>query len=86
MTVTAARLPVPAWSRPGETWRVEAEPGGWQMTSDGGCSARHCSRTAMVIRPRDDFMLCSEHIRQCGMWIERDTLGRDTLVSWCLRP
>ena len=84
MTVT--RLPVPEFTRPGETWRVEAEPGGWTQTRDGLCSAKACYRVAVVLRPDrrgrgNDFLLCAVHVREFGMWIENGQL-----VSWVMRP
>ena len=84
------RLPVPDWTRPGETWRVEPEPGGWSATEDdalgGVCSVTGCRRSSVVIRPArtfrgDDYVLCEVHVREQRMWIED---GR--LVSWSLRP
>lgn len=83
------RLPMPDWTRPGETWRVEAEPGGWVVSSvayGGVCSARSCNRPSVVLRPArtyggNDYMLCAVHVRDAGMWVEDARL-----VSWALRP
>jgi hypothetical protein len=80
-------LPVPDWSRPGETWRVEPEDGGWYLTrGDGVCSSRGCFRSAVAIRPARtyrglDFAICGEHLTAGCMWIENGQV-----VSWCLRP
>lgn len=81
MTPYEVRLPVPDWGRPGETWRVEAEPGGWEVVSDGVCGAKGCYRVARVYRSRDGFTLCGFHIDAGRMWIENGQL-----VSWALRP
>ena len=73
------RLPVPDWTRVGETWRIEEEPG-WEPIDDGLCEARRCYRRAVVWRPRDAFALCAIHTRDTGrMWVEN---GR--VVSWRL--
>ena len=84
-----SRLPVPDWTRPGETWRVETERGGWIASSvahGGVCSVRGCWRPSVVMRPArtyrgDDYLLCAEHVKKHRMWIEDARL-----VSWCLRP
>jgi hypothetical protein len=81
------REPMPDWTRPGETWRVETERGGWVTTTGGVCSGTGCFRRAIVLRPAlsshrgKDFMLCELHVRSNHMWIEGGQV-----VSWCLRP
>ena len=82
----ADRPTAPGFARSGETWRVEAEPGGWVGTRDGVCSAKKCCRTAVVLRPDrmargHDFLLCAVHVQEYGMWIENRQL-----VSWAMRP
>ena len=74
-------FPPPDWTRPGETWRVEAEPFDWRVVSDGVCGVRHCFRQAVVYRSRPTFALCAAHVREGRMWIENGQL-----VSWALRP
>ena len=80
------RLPLPDWTRPGETWRVEHEPlarvapGG---VCESGRRTERCYRKSVAIvgRSASPIPICEVHLRAIGMWIEG---GR--VVSWCLRP
>jgi hypothetical protein len=76
----AGRLPIPDWSRPGETWRIEAE-NEWHPTDRGGCSSKCCHRVAVAWQPRNGHGLCEVHLTSGLMWIENDQV-----VSWALRP
>lgn len=83
MTRPPNRLPVPDWTRPGETWRVEEEPG-WILRADYMCSALkdRCLRRAVAVRPRGEhYALCDVHLRAGLMWIENGQV-----VSWAIRP
>lgn len=78
------RLPVPEWSRPGETWRVEPETAvTWAVGVSGECrSPRSCGRPAVAgftSRGGYDYPVCVDHLRESRMWIED---GR--VVSWKL--
>jgi len=79
------RLPMPDWSRPGETWRVEQEE--HLRVGRGKCASRtgakhmpktYCERDAVAVG-RGDFALCEVHLREMGVWVEH---GR--VVSWRL--
>jgi hypothetical protein len=48
------RAPVPDWHRPGETWRIEGEPGWYPV----------------AWRYQDHFGLCRVHLEAGHMWIE----------------
>lgn len=78
--MTPERLPVPDWDRPGETWRVEADPY-WRLVTDGICMARGCYRPAVALRPHNAYAICAVHVREGFMWIENGQL-----MSWVLRP
>jgi hypothetical protein len=82
-----SRLPIPDWTREGETWRVEPETGGWIVSSvalGGVCSVEGCHHPSVVMRPArnylgDDYLLCMAHVEDGRMWIEDARL-----VSWRL--
>jgi hypothetical protein len=76
----AERLPMPDWTRPGESWRIEAEPG-WQLTRTGSCDAKGCFRPAVAIRPHNRYANCEVHLRTGLMWIENGQV-----VSWAQEP
>lgn len=78
------RLPMPDWSRPGETWRVEPERG-WTVDSraDWLCEANrgHCHKLsrAYLTNGRRDTAYCDEHLAKSLMWIENERV-----ISWRL--
>ena len=81
------RLAQPDWDRPNETWRVEAEayvavePGGVCEIRDAPRAPR-CYREGVAVYGRYlDHVVCAEHLRRWGMWIENRRV-----VSWTLRP
>ena len=83
------RLPMPDWTRAGETWRVEPEPH-LRMMNGGACSHRErgrgrpvqCFRVGVAAGlPNSGLVLCARHLLEQRCWIED---GR--VVSWALRP
>lgn len=88
-----ARLPMPGWTREGETWRVEPEP--YIRVEVGGvCTHRdrlitsprrygpECMKPSVVVVGRDEtLMLCEQHLHAQRVWIEDGQA-----LSWCLRP
>jgi len=78
------RQPLPDWTRPGETWRIEHEPLAG-VAPGGVCASRtrveRCYRKSVAVVGRSGRPICERHLRAIGMWIEG---GR--VVSWCLRP
>ena len=78
------RLPMPDWSRPGETWRVEPEP--FMEACDDGfiCGdGRGCSLPAVALVGRGRRRpICEYHMRRDTLaWIEEGVV-----VSWKLSP
>lgn len=80
------RLPVPNWTREGETWRVEEETAvPWRadltalLCRHGRCRARAVA--GYTTRSGEFHPMCAAHLAEQRMWIED---GR--VVSWCLRP
>ena len=76
------RLPMPDWSRPGETWRVEPEP--YIEVCDAGfiCGdGRGCSLPAVALVGRGRKRpICEYHMSRDAMaWIEDGQV-----VSWRL--
>ena len=92
MATDTPRLPVPEWHRPGETWRVEAEPvlrstdhpylcGRYRYTYRTG----DCDKPAVAIVRNNKgsvtLALCSRHLSEQRAWVENGEV-----VSWALRP
>jgi len=77
------RLPMPDWTREGETWRVEEERHLLALNVTGvRCSSRGCDRGAVAIsKLASRLALCPRHLAELSIWVED---GR--VVSWCLRP
>jgi len=84
----AERLPVPGWTRAGETWRVEPETDvRWTLVADGECESTSWMAARCPLPAAAQFangihlrLMCADHLRHSGMWIEG---GR--VVSWSLR-
>jgi hypothetical protein len=81
------RLPVPDWTREGETWRVEHEPLAGVLPG-GICESRGlrpnnrlCCRESVAVMGSRAKPICERHLNEIGLWVEG---GR--VVGWVLRP
>jgi hypothetical protein len=81
------RLPMPDWSRRGETWRIESEGREWRLVDIDGPDVRcngmkgRCALPAIAVRQGrfSEVAFCVHHLRLGGMWVENDRV-----VSWRL--
>jgi hypothetical protein len=81
---TTTRLPMPNWTREGETWRVEPETAvEWTIEVYGTCNDK-CERRSVAGIIRRGYLLkewCGQHLAESKMWVEDGQV-----VSWTLRP
>jgi hypothetical protein len=84
------RLPIPDWTREGETWRVEGEPLAGVLPG-GVCTSHsrraglyrvlYCHSESVAVLGSKAHPICERHLNEIGLWVEG---GR--VVGWVLRP